>query len=66
MGIRVCSKFCRALLCDLSSFPIILIGKRALVALLCFVFQVSCDCYCSVALPLGAVGWSAVCDSGIS
>ena len=21
----------------------------------------SCDCYCSVALPQGAVGWSAMC-----
>ena len=25
----------------------------------------SCDCWCSVALPRVAVGWSAVCDSGI-
>ena len=24
-----------------------------------FVFLVSCDCYCIVALPQGAVGWSA-------
>ena len=23
---------------------------------------VSYDCYCSVALPRGALGWSAVCD----
>ena len=27
--------------------------------------QVSCGCYCSVALPHGAVGWSAVCECGI-
>ena len=26
----------------------------------------SCFCYCSVALPHGAMGWSAVCDCGIS
>ena len=26
----------------------------------------SCDCPCSVALPHGTVGWSAVCDCGIS
>ena len=26
----------------------------------------SCDCYCFVALPYGAVGWSAMCDCGIS
>ena len=25
-----------------------------------------CDCYCSVALPRGAVGLSAVCNCGIS
>ena len=30
------------------------------------VFLMLCDCYCSVALPHGAVGWSAVCDCGIS
>ena len=35
----------------------------------CFGFVVlrtSCHCICSVALPYGAVGWSAVCDCGIS
>ena len=31
-----------------------------------FVFWCLCDCYCSVNLPHGAVGWSAVCDYGIS
>ena len=30
------------------------------------VFLVSCDSQCSVALPRGAVGSSAVCDCGIS
>ena len=31
------------------------------------VFLMSCYCECSVpALPHGAVGWSAVCDCGIS
>ena len=34
-------------------------GKRELVALL-FVFFVSPDCYCSVDISQGAVGWSAV------
>ena len=35
----------------------------------CFAFivlQMSCYCKCSVALPCGAVGWSAVYDCGIS
>ena len=30
------------------------------------VSQKSCYCECSVALPRGAVGWSLVCDGGIS
>ena len=31
-----------------------------------FIFMVSYHCYCSVVPPDGAVGWSAVCDCGIS
>ena len=30
------------------------------------VLQMFCYYKCSVALPRGAVGWSAVCDCGIS
>ena len=48
----------------ISSFAIILTGKRADWCTL-FVFLVSCDCYCSVAIPCVAVGWSEVCDCGI-
>ena len=51
--------FCYALLCVLSSFTIILMGKRELVALL-FVFLVSSDCYCSVVIYHSAVGRSAI------
>ena len=43
-----------------SSFAIILMGKKELVALLRFVFLVSRGC--CVALPRGAMGLSAVCD----
>ena len=35
----------------------------------CFAFillWMSCYCRCSVTLPRSAVGWSAVCDCGIS
>ena len=35
----------------------------------CFALTVllmSCDSQCSVALPHGAVGWSVICDCGIS
>ena len=49
---------CCTLLCVHSSFAIILIGKRELVALL-VCLPVSRDCY--VALPLGATRVSAVC-----
>ena len=47
-------------------FVIILVGKGESCCFTLFVFLVSCDCYCSVALPHGAVGWSAVCGCGIS
>ena len=47
-----------------SGFTIILVGKRELVALLGFVFLVSCDC--NVALPHRAMGLSAVSDCCIS
>ena len=30
------------------------------------VFQMSCYCKCSAALPHGAMGWSAMCDCGFS
>ena len=46
-------------------FAIILTGKRELVFAF-IVFQMSCYGKCSVALSHGAVGWSAVCDCGIS
>ena len=44
-----------------SSFAIIPLGKRELVA----VYLQSCDCKCFASLPHGVVGWSAVCDCGI-
>ena len=64
MGFCYCSMFFGALLCVHSSFAIILMGKRELVALLSFVFLVSRDC--CVALLRGATGLSAGFDCGIS
>ena len=46
-----------------SSFAIILMGERELVALV--VFLTSCDCWCSVAFPHVALSKSAVFDCGI-
>ena len=64
VGFCNCSMFCYALLCVHSSFVIISIGKRELVALLWFVFLASPNC--CVALPLDATGLSVVCDCDIS
>ena len=63
MGVCNCSMFCCTLLYGHSSFAIILIRKRELVALLSCLPGVSDGC---VALPSGAMGLSVVCDCGIS
>ena len=64
LGVLCWSLFWCALLCVISSFAIILMRKRELVAKFFFVFRMSCYCKCSVALPDGAVGRSAVCECG--
>ena len=65
LGVLCLALFCYALICVLSSFAIVLKRERAG----CFafiVFWMSCYCKCHVALPRGDMGWSAVCDCGIS
>ena len=63
-GICNCSMFCCMLLYVHSSFLIILMGKTELVALL----KMSSCCLVIVVwlFHCGAMGLSAVCDSGIS
>ena len=52
MGVCNCSMFCCMLLYVLSSFAIILMEKRELVAFLpVFVFLVSSDCCVALSLP---------------
>ena len=58
--------FCCALLYNLSSFVIIMMGKKRAGYFTLFVFLLSCDCNCSIALPHGGVGWSVVCDCCIA
>ena len=58
MGVSNCSMFCCTFLYVHSSFAIILMGKRKLVALFFFAFLV--PCYCCVTLPYGGTGLSAV------
>ena len=60
------SLFCYALLCVLSSFAIILTRKRELVTLLKLSSWCRMTFKYSVALPRGVMGWSAVCECGIS
>ena len=60
-GFCVC--LCFVCICVYSSFAVIFEGKKELIAFL--VLRVSCYCKCSVILPHGAVGWSALCDCGI-
>ena len=62
VGVLCLSLFCCALLCVLSSFAIILKRKGELVALL----LLSYCCKRCVTLPHGWVGWSGLCDCGIS
>ena len=67
VGVLYLSLLCCALPCVLSSFAIIL--KRKSESWLFFSFIVlwmSRYCKCSVTLPYGAVGRSALCDCGIS
>ena len=65
VGVLCVSLFCYAFLCVHSSFEIILKRKKAGCFAIIFLYM-----YCyykfSVTLPHGAVGWSAVCDCGIS
>ena len=58
--------FSCALLSVVSSFAIISLGKRVLRWCALIAFLMSFDCKCFVSLPHGAMGWSVVCDCGIS
>ena len=49
-----------------SSFAIILMGKKDRWLLYFNCFLMSFDSKCTVSLPHGAVGWSTVCDCGLS
>ena len=62
MGVCNCSMFCCTLLYVHSSFAIILMGKRELVALL----SLSSWCLVVFVWLFASMGLSAVCDCGIS
>ena len=66
VGFCVCSMFCCSLICVLSSFANHVDGEEGAGCFTLFVFMLSCDDYCYVALPHGAVDSSAVSDCGIS
>ena len=67
MGALCLSLFGYALLCVHTSFAIILKRKRKLAALLLLSYRYIVTInVLYIALPHGAVLWSAVCDCGIS
>ena len=66
MGVLCLSAFCYALLCVHSSFAISLKWKKKTCCFAIIVLQMFCYFECPMALPHGAMGWSAVCDCGIS
>ena len=64
MGFCVKSLFCKAALCVLSSFAITPLGKtedRVMDALLLLSYK----CH-ALLLPRSAMGWSVVCEFGVS
>ena len=66
VGVLCLSLFCYALHCVHSRFAIILRRKRRAGCFAIIVLQMYCYYKCPVALPHGALVWSAVCDCGIS
>ena len=65
MGDLILSLFCYALFCVHSSFAIILNRKRKTCPFTIIILQMYCYYKCSVELPHGAMGWSAVCWSAV-
>ena len=41
-------------------------GEEKAVCFALSVFLMSCNSHCFVVLPRGTLGWSAVCDCGVS
>ena len=66
VGVLCLSMFCYALLCVHSSFCNHLEEEEKAVCFAITVLQMNCYYKCSVTLPHSAVGWSAVCNCGIS
>ena len=66
-GFSVGSLFCFAVLCVLSSssFAIISLGKRELIALLLLCVLNVMSLLSFMTLPCGAMGWSEVCECAL-
>ena len=54
--------FCFAVLCVVSSFEMTLLRRGELITLL----LLCSECYVALALPLGSMDWSVVCNCGNS
>ena len=66
VGLCVCLCLVMHYFVSISDFLSSLKGKEKSGRLAFIVLQMSCYCICSVAFPHDAVGWSAVCNPGIS
>ena len=64
VGVSPC--FCFAVFCVVSSFAIISLGTRELVALLLLCSEYHVAVIVCFTLPRGSMGWSVVYDYGIS
>ena len=68
LGMCVWSRFCDTFLCAISSLEIISFRKRGVLNFKCIFSFISVSLFVCVLMSIlqGAMGWSVICDCGIS